>query len=183
MKKVCLLFMSLCILHTAFAQSSKKTTLPIHIGLGFGMDYGGMGFKVEYLPVKYLGIFGGLGYNFYSLGINGGLAFRPLPDVKLQPLVIAMYGYNGAIKISGSTTTLALNGLDDVSKTYYGFTTGVGGELKVGRKDNRLYLAVLYPFRSQTFRDNYDKVKNSPVIDTKGELLPITISIGFNWVL
>lgn len=108
---------------------------------------------------------------------------RPLPDAKIQPVAVAMYGYNGSIKISGNHQVLSAHGLDKVSKTYYGFTSGIGGELKVGRKDSRLYAAVLYPFRSKEFRDNYDLVKNSSVVDLNGDLLPVTFSIGFNWVV
>jgi hypothetical protein len=170
----------------ARAQSAASEPLPeskVHIGLGIGMDFGGMGIKVEYLPIKYVGVFGGLGYNFYAFGFNGGVHLRPLPDKKIQPLVLAMYGYNGVINIEGSNNQLAAAGLEGVNKTYYGFTTGLAGELKVGRKGNRLYLGVLYPFRNETFRQNYDKVLNSNRVTVKQELLPVTFSFGFNWAM
>ena len=171
---------------TATAQQGRpegEYVSKIHIGLGFGMEYGGIGPRVEYLPVKYVGIFGGAGYNFQSIGVNAGVALRPLPDCKIQPIAMAMYGYNGVIKIDGNTQTLAFIGLDGVSKTYYGLSVGLGGELKVGKRDNRLYAAIWRPFRSEEFETNYDKVQDSPYITNKGKVLPVTFSIGFNWAL
>ncbi len=155
----------------------------VHIGLGVGMEYGGIGPRVEFLPVKYVGLFAGAGYNFQSLGANVGIALRPLPDCKIQPIAMAMYGYNGVIKIDGNTQTLAFIGLDGVSKTYYGFSAGLGGEWKVGSRGNRLYAAVWRPFRSEEFETNYDKVQDSPYITNKGKVLPVTFSFGFNWAL
>jgi hypothetical protein len=58
-----------------------------HLGLGAGMDYGGLGFKAEYLPIKYLGIFGGVGYNLKDPGLNAGIHFRPFPMLNLNPLL------------------------------------------------------------------------------------------------
>lgn len=151
------------------------------IGPGVGMDYGGLGFKIEYLPVKYLGVLGALGYNFKDLGLNAGLQFRPLPDKFIQPLVLFMYGYNGVINIDGSEQQMTAMGLEGVNGTYYGFTTGIGGELRVGKaRKNRLYLGLLYPFRTKTFRDNYQKVTEHPQVSLSNKLLPVTFSFGFN---
>ncbi len=169
--------------HAQSATSKMSRESKVHIGLGLGMDFGGMGIKVEYLPVRYVGVFGGLGYNFSALGFNGGVHLRPLPDKKIQPLVLVMYGYNGVINIQGSNNQLAAAGLEGVNKTYYGFTAGIAGELKVGRKGNRLYLGVLHPFRNETFQQNYDKVRNSNQVTVKQELLPVTFSFGFNWAM
>lgn len=171
----------------AMAQQLKGPDIDyvskVHVGLGFGMEYGGMGPRVEYLPVKYVGIFGGAGYNFQSLGFNAGIALRPLPDAKIQPIAMFMYGYNGVIKIDGNSHSLAFVGLDGISKTYYGPSVGLSGELKVGKHGNRLYAAIWRPFRSKEFEDNYDKMKASPYVTQKNEVLPVTFSIGFNWAL
>ncbi len=188
MKKIflsCVLALSFLIGHTSSAADKKSDSTQkhalFHVGIGFGMDYGGLGLKVEYLPVKYIGVFGGVGYNFFRPAISGGVLLRPLPDAKIQPIALAMYGYNGGINIAHQGNNLALYDLEDVSKNYYGFSTGIAGELKMGRNENRLYLAVLYPFRSKEFRDNYDKVKASPVVDLKSDLLPVTFSLGFTF--
>lgn len=171
---------------TATAQQKNKGeeyVSKVHVGLGFGMEYGGMGFRVEYLPVKYVGIVGGAGYNFHDLGFNAGLALRPLPDCKVQPIAMVMYGYNGVIHIEGNNQAFANYDLEGISKTYYGLSAGLGGELKVGKRGNRLYAAIWRPFRSQEFETNYDRVQSSPYITEKGKVYPVTFSIGFNWAL
>jgi len=171
----------------AFAQKNKTPLndqySKFHLGLGAGLDYGGLGFKAEYLPVKYLGLFGSVGYNFRDPGLNAGVQFRPLPDAKFEPFLIAMYGYNATITVKGDKYLLDQYGLGGINKTYYGFTTGIGGELKVGRQKNRLYFGLLLPFRSKEFKDNYDIFKNNPYLQKKTEILPIGISIGFNWTI
>ena len=184
MKKTFLTFASSLLIVTAQAQSkgyNAEYVSKVHVGLGFGMDYGGLGLKAEYLPIKYVGVFAGLGFNFSDIGINGGVHLRPLPDKKIQPMAMFMYGYNGVIKIEGNNNQLQAVGLDGISKTYYGPSVGLGGELKVGKKDNRLYLGIWYPFRSKEFQDNYDKMMASHYLEVKNELLPITFSFGFNW--
>jgi hypothetical protein len=185
MKKVIITTVFTMLVFASFAQREERlqereetSAVPyeskLHLGIGAGLDYGGLGAKVEYLPVKYLGVFGGVGYNFLSLGINAGIQGRPLPDAKVQPIALLMYGYNGVINIKGYGGT---------TKTYYGLSAGLGGELKVGRRHNRLYIAVLYPFRSKEFKDDYDEIKRAPYIKLQSELLPVTFSFGFNWAL
>lgn len=166
--------------HVRAQQQVEKPTRAL-VGPGVGMDYGGLGFKIEYLAIKYVGIIGGLGYNFRGPGLNAGLQFRPLPDKAIQPLVLVMYGYNGVINIDGADTWMRNMGHEAVNRTYYGFTTGVGGELRVGKaRKNRLYVGILYPFRNKTFRDNYKKVLEHPHITLDNKLLPLTFSFGFN---
>ncbi|WP_235903499.1 hypothetical protein [Taibaiella lutea] len=165
----------------SYAQTQNNTPKKdskFHWGLGYGMDYGMSGIKAEYLPVKYLGAFVGLGYKFKdpSLGVNAGIQLRPLPDAKIQPLVMAMYGYNGIINVKYYTPV-------DVNKTYYGFSTGIGGELKIGGKEDiRLYLGLWLPFRSKEFKDNYDLIEKN-IRNLSDRTLPVGFSIGFNWAL
>lgn len=189
MKKISLALCCLLLCYASQAQYrynayNDEDNSRLHIGIGTGMDYGGIGFKIEYLPTKYLGVFGGVGYNLVGLGVNGGLQFRPLPDKKIQPILMAMYGYNGVLKITGSNNNnLQQYGLDGISKSYYGFSVGIGGELKVGHKGNRLYLGIWLPVRSQEFHDNYDIMRNSPYLTKQTDVLPIAYSIGFNFAL
>lgn len=194
MKKVIITTVVTTLAFASFAQrseripKSKTANLPpypsrLHIGLGFGLDYGGIGAKVEYLPVKYMGIFGGAGYNFLNVGFNIGIQGRPMPDAKVQPIALLMYGYNAVINVNGLHTNTVPISTDSYNKAYYGLSSGIGGELRLGRKGNRLYTALLYPFRSEEFKKNYDELKNTPYIKLESEVLPVTFSIGFNWVL
>lgn len=143
-------------------------------GIGLGMDYGGLGFKAEFIPVKYVGIFAGAGYNIARIGVNAGVSVKALPDSRLTPTVIGMYGYNAVIVVQGDA---------DRTRIYYGPTIGIGGELKVGRRHNKLYAAVLRPFRNKAFDTDYEAVKNDPSIDMKQGINPVTFSFGFNFAL
>ena len=144
----------------------------VYAGVGFGFDYGGIGAKLEFLPIDNVGLFAGAGYNLLSLGWNVGGAFRMAPHKKVSPNLMVMYGYNGVIL-----------GSDSYSKQYemtsYGVTFGLNLDIKVGRK-SKISTGLLVPIRSQKFRDNYDDAKNDSNMEIS-ELLPIGITIGFNF--
>jgi len=71
----------------------------ITMGIGLGLDYGGIGARIAYSPVKYLDVFGGLGFNFIGHGANGGLSYNILPGRSCIPVVNIMYGYNAVLRI------------------------------------------------------------------------------------
>src|SRR5688572_29109217 len=139
---------SLTILCSYGQENKKQARTVIYGGIGLGLDYGGMGFKIEYLPIKNIGIFAGAGLNLDQIGYNGGLSWKILPDKTSTPFVIVMYGYNAVLKV-----TSPFNGFPVLDKTYYGFTAGAGYDFHVGRKNNKVSLAILVPFRSQEFED------------------------------
>ncbi len=143
-------------------------------GPGTGLDFGGIGLKLEVVPFPFLGIFGGAGYNFKGLGFNGGLSFKVLPKNKVTPTLQAMYGYNAVIVVKDA---------DRYSKTYYGPSVGAGLDWKVGRAPNKLFFAVYFPFRSEQYQKDLDALKSNPMIKFDNEPLPIAISIGFQFGL
>lgn len=106
--------------HEGNAQFNEQ----VFFGIGVGFDYGGFGIRTEYQPVKYMGIFGGLGYNLSDPSFNVGVSFKILPDKMVIPVVTAMYGYNGVIKVPYQ------------GDTYYGFTPGIGCE--INRKEIKI---------------------------------------------
>ena len=145
----------------------------VYFGIGMGLDYGGVfGGKIEYLPVKQVGLFGGLGYNLLSAGWNVGATVKLLPDSRVSPNLIAFYGYNGVSKIEGAS---------EYNMTSYGVTVGGNLDIMLGRRGNKLSIGLFVPIRSKKFMDNYDLIKNSPNIELENDLLPIAISVGFNW--
>ncbi len=187
MRITCMVFLSLFFAgNSLFAQEENAEATSSDLktpndnaffGFGAGLDYGGIiGIKLEYLPVKHLGIFGGLGYNLAIISGNVGLAYKILPDNKTCPNIIAFYGCNGSFK-----------GEDSYASQYdmnsYGLTLGVSLDIITGQKGNKLSLGLLFPIRSQKFMDNYDKAKNDPNLEIKGELIPIGISVGYNFRL
>lgn len=174
LKRTCLFCCLILISYHSWAQSSGPQ---VFVGIGGGFDYGGLGGKLEFLPDRHVGVFGGLGYNLLSLGWNAGASYKILPDKTVCPQVIAMYGYNGVFK-----------GTDDYTSQYnmtsYGMTVGAGVDvLTGGASGNKLSVSILVPFRTQKFMDNYDTVKDDSNVDLKNKLLPIGISFGFNFNL
>jgi hypothetical protein len=157
---------------TASAQTDKEGFQQAYLGVGFGLDYGGLGIKAELLPSKYISIFGGAGYNLAELGYNAGVFIRPLPGNKIVPVVTAMYGYNGVIKIQNRP---------DLSKVYYGLTVGAGCEIHTV-KEHKWSLLLLVPFRNQAFHDYYQQLKDTGY-EFKPGPIPIAFSVGYNFAL
>jgi len=170
-KIICLVSIFLFVGKSLYAQSGEQS---IYIGPGFGMDYGGFGAKVEYLPVKHLGVFGGVGYNLLSLGWNVGATFKMLPYKKVSPNLIAFYGYNGVTKTKGASY---------YNMTSYSVTVGANLDIAISRKGHKISVGLFVPIRTDKFMDNYDAMKADPNIEINNELLPIAISVGFNFRL
>jgi hypothetical protein len=153
---------------------AKEPESPLNVGLGLGMDYGGLGVKFSAFPVKYFGLFGGAGYNLVKAGLNGGAILRVLPAKKVCPYVTGMYGYNGVILVQNA---------DQYNKVYYGPTFGGGIELHFRSNQNFMNFGLLVPLRSQKFYDDWDVVKSLPGITNVSDPLPFGISIGYHFKL
>ncbi len=147
-----------------------------YLGIGLGLDYGGFGIKFEYIPVKHFALFGGAGYNLASISGNAGVAYKILPDKKLCPNILMMYGYNGVFKGEDSYAA-------KYDMTSYGFTLGVSLDILSVGKGNKFTVALLVPFRSKKFMDNYDAAKNDSNLEIKQALLPVAFSLGYNFKL
>jgi hypothetical protein len=156
------------------SPSPEKANHNLYIGLGVGFDYGGIGFRPEFLPVKFLGIFGGVGYNFGGFGYNIGASFKVLPNEKVTPTVCGMYGYNAVIKIKNG------NSLSSNTTIYYGPTFGAGMEVKLGKAKNKLAMSLLLPVRSSEFKTDYDYAKAHYGLS---DMSPVGFSIGYNLAL
>ncbi|MBA5791788.1 hypothetical protein H1R17_11235 [Flavobacterium sp. xlx-214] len=154
----------------AHAQENNQ----LYMGPGIGLDYGGIGAKIEYLPIKNIGVFAGLGYNLLGIGWNVGATYKIMPTKKVSVNPMVFYGYNGGSKV---------NGLPDYDMISYGVTAGVNIDFKMGKKGNKLSAGVFVPFRSQKFMDNYDAMKNDYRVVLQTELLPIAVGVGYNFRL
>lgn len=142
-----------------------------NFGLGIGLDYGGIGGRLTYLPTPAVGLFAGLGYNFAGAGYNFGGVIRLAPDKRVVPGLYAMYGYNAALRITGST---------EVNKSYYGPSFGFGLEIK-GRNNsqNHLNLELLLPIRPAAFQNDIDRYRSMGVDLTSPP--PVSFSIGYHF--
>jgi len=163
---VCLLYFES---HIYGQEVSKK-----YFGFGLGLDYGGYGGKIEFLPVKNFGIFGSLGYIFFREGWNLGFTCKILPLKKVSPNLLYFYGFNGALIVEGAS---------HFNTVSYGVTVGANLDIKVNNKGDKFSLGFFIPMRSSNFLDRYNEVKNNGSISMKNELLLYTISLGFNFVI
>jgi hypothetical protein len=141
----------------------------VNFGMGIGVDYGGIGGRVSIFPIHNIGVFGAVGYNLHKAGYNVGAILRILPKQKICPVIMAMYGYNGVIIVSGT---------DEYNKTYYGPTFGAGMEIRFKNFQNYLNIETLIPIRSQAWRRDIDFLKNN--LNDFVEPSPVLISIGYH---
>src|SRR5262245_51836258 len=118
-----------------------------------------------------IALFGCLGYNFETAGFNAGAKLRLLPDKKVVPMIIAMYGYNGVIVVYGA---------DQYNKTYYGPSIDNGIESHSRNDENFFTFELFIPFRPTSFDRDINALQNNPSIDI-GEPLPFTFSVGYHF--
>src|SRR5215203_582000 len=168
-KTILLLFIICVQFNNAIAQNQQKAL----IGIGAGLDYGGLGVKAEFQPISHLGAFAGFGYNFASPAYNAGLSFKLTPGRKICPTLVAMYGYNAAIKLDYGNGTR-------YSKTYYGPSIGAGIETLTRDGKKNWTFEIFLPLRSSAFHTEYDALKDSGV-EFNPDILPITFTVGYNF--
>jgi hypothetical protein len=141
-------------------------------GVGIGLDYGGLGGRITYLPVKRLGLFFAGGYAFAGFGYNAGFHLRAAPDKRVSFIANLMYGYNAAIQVSGAP---------QFDKLYYGASITAGVMLRSRRDENNFFTIELgVPFRSQAFDNDYTSLRNNPSV-RMGPVSPVTFSLGYHF--
>ncbi|HYG20002.1 MAG TPA: hypothetical protein VD816_13785 [Ohtaekwangia sp.] len=157
-----------------FAQDVDADDMPEavpngSIGIGLGLDYGGIGLKVNVPFTPRMAFLFGGGYNLNGIGLNGGFAIHLAPpDAKVQPALIGLYGYNAVIIVEGSST---------FNKTYYGPSFGFA--LEFHGKKNFFNAGLLIPIRPASFNDDMDRLKSNGV--HFGSVSPVAISLGYHF--
>ncbi len=165
---VFLLFITLPLQAQDLTSPSKNQ---VDIGIGIGMDYGGIGIRGTYLPINKLGLFASAGYNLNGLGFNAGAQWL-FPKRRHAFFLTGMYGYNAV---------MVLTEVIEDKATYYGVSIGGGYQLHVGNKGNYWNWELLIPIRNSNFHDDYDTLQK---IGAKpGDFLPVTFSVGFHFKL
>jgi len=180
MKRLFFFFSLMLLTSLSFAQNyTRYDDIPeqesvMNVGLGIGMDYGGIGGRITFLPVKRLAVFAGVGYALVNFGYNLGAQLRIIPDKNFCPTFGVMYGYNGIIKVQNAST---------YDKIYYGTSLSGGIEMHFGGKQNFMNVELIVPFRSQAFYDDWDKLKQNSSVSIQSDPLPIAFSIGYHFAL
>lgn len=162
-----------CFLLISLYGNAQDERQKSYFGLGLGIDYGGIGGRVEFQPVNAIGLFVGFGYNLATPAFNGGVSIKTAPNKRFCPVFVGMYGYNAAIKIKRAYGS-------DVSESYYGVTAGAGFELYNKTFRNRLLVEILGPFRSSKFKKDYENYKRQGA-NFAQKPMDVLFTIGYNW--
>jgi hypothetical protein len=153
-------------------ESLEQTHRAGDVGIGLGLDYGGIGARVGGLVSPGVELFLGVGYNIAEIGWNAGGLFRLAPDKRVCPTLTAMYGYNAVIVIKGPG--------QDLEKVYRGPSFGGGLEVKSRSSDNFWHFQLFVPIRSSEYKDDIDALDNDANIEMT-KPWPITISVGYHF--
>ena len=145
------------------------------LGIGFGLDYGGLlGLKIAYLPIPYVSVFAAGGYYLFGFGWNTGLTIHILPSTSrytIRPNIKIMYGVNGGTMVVGASA---------YNKVFYGFAPGAGLEFMFGpHKKNGLDLDINYPIHGPDFQEQIDKINRETTAHVN-KPLAVTFSLGFH---
>lgn len=158
----------------AFGQSAgSDSEVPSKgdFGFGVGVDYGGFGGRVNVQATPVLGIMFGGGYNLAGFGYNVGLNARLSPDKRVVPVLLAMYGYNAVIRVTGSL---------DVREIYYGPSFGAGVQFKSRKNPKNFFnVELLVPARPAKYEQSLNFYK-SVGVDFSSEPLPVSFSFGYH---
>jgi hypothetical protein len=162
-----ILFIILMIPFLVEAQHITKIE-KVDLGLGVGLDYGGIGVRGTYYIEPHVGVFGSVGYAVSNstvakgMGYNVGGRLRLRPDSWFCVVAGGMYGYNGIIRdVMGSTI-------------YYGPSAFIGIETHHRRTPIYVNAELIVPFRSNEYNRN---------VKTGDDPSPIGFSLGCHMVL
>ncbi len=142
------------------------------LGLGFGLDFGGIGTNILLYPQKNIGLFGGVGYALAGVGLNGGIKIRFMPHKRLDPYILGMYGYNSSIYVMNAT---------QFNKLFNGTTVGLGMDIHPSKNKGYWAFAIHIPFRGSDVKTYVDNLKNYYGVEFRNVLLPIWISAGYRF--
>jgi hypothetical protein len=152
-----------------FSQPSRKTNL----GIGGGLDYGGLGGQLSYLPIERIALFGAAGYNLNTVGYNFGVKVNFPAEKRVELHITGMYGYNAVLIVKGNTTN---------KTTYYGPSIGAGLNLKSRKTVGSFWsFELLLPFRVKEFHDAIDSLKQLGY--DVNEPLPVGFSVGYHFLI
>lgn len=144
-------------------KSAREYTSKFSAGVGYGFDYGGIGFRFTALPAGPVSFFGGTGYNLAELGYNVGMELKIAPYKRSTAFASAMYGCNAVIVGDGAGIP---------SETFYGPSFGLGAKWGAGKSTKNYWSGqFIFPIRSQDFKTKI-----------AGEwTFPVHFSIGFHF--
>lgn len=148
------------------------------LGIGFGLDYGGIGGNLLAYPQRNIGLFVGAGYALAGVGFNCGIKARIITknySYPLAPFIVGMYGYNAVIKVSNA---------EHLNKIFFGPTVGFGFDLHPRNLSGGYFsFGFLLPIRGDEVNNYIQNLEDNHNVTFERELLPFGISIGFRVVI
>jgi hypothetical protein len=163
------ILLSLVFLPLAGQENDGVRRGGINAGIGFGLDYGGIGGRLAYQPLTAIGLFAGAGYNLNDIVYNFGVKSPLFTNNIMELYLTGMYGYNAVLLVSGAVTK---------RQTFYGFSAGGGVEWHITRRTFWNF-ELLIPFRNPSFKHDIDSLKDSGV--DINEPLPLCLSVGYHF--
>lgn len=170
------LILVLCtaLLCTGLLKAQDRTFNHFDIGMGMGINYGGLGWSFAYAPIPFVSIEGNFGYNIVEPVAGGAINVYIIPkdNTKTYSLAVkSIYGYNAVLKVVGG---------DLESKSFYGLSFGLSNEIRFGsRKRSGINLDLIVPIRSSEVGEYYDELVDYGYEMT--ELFPIAMSLGYHF--
>ena len=165
----------------SLAQTPFQASTPldqVSIGIGAGLDYGGIGGNLNYYPTKSIGLFAGLGYAIAGVGVNGGLKFRYIPkkpEARVRPYGLAMYGYNAGIAVLNASQH---------NKLFYGPSFGAGIDLhRSSQKPGYWSISIFVPIRKPEVKEYIEMLENEYGASFQNLLFPVAVSIGYKIII
>lgn len=135
------------------------------LGIGLGMDFGGIGLRGSAYLGENVDLFGGVGYALAGVGYNVGFIFGFTPKERVHPTLSAMFGTNAGLL---SETNPSQN------EMFLGPSFGAGIKIRgKGNPMNYFHLQVVFAVLSEDF---YNKVNQSNARETGG---PVFLSLGY----
>jgi len=167
--------------------SAQKADPPVQridlstLGVGFGLEYAGIGVNFTTSLHKNIAIFGSVGM-LYDFEFSTGIKARLISEKKISrinPFVVGMYGVN---------TVVAYKSLSPTSKSSYnsynGISCGIGMDFSFNRRKTGYWsAALLVPLTISGHRGHVSYSEWKKNTSFKSQSLPALFSIGYKIIL
>jgi hypothetical protein len=157
-------------------SSFERKIDKVSVGIGLGLDYGGIGINLTAYPIKYVGLFAGMGTNIIGFGFNAGAKFRYVSrSTTISPYATVMHGYNTVILVENASR---------YNKVFYGITYGLGMDFRLSSRSNNYFsLGLAIPQRGSDVQKYFDDLKLNHGVVFNNELPAVQISLGYRFRL
>jgi hypothetical protein len=145
------------------------------VGLGLGLDYGGIGVNLQACLGNSFALSAGVGNSFAGLGYNVGIKVKKNAEKAtngLLPYATLLYGINSIIYVQN---------MGSYNKMFAGVTPGLGLDIRLSKRSlSCLSIGLIFPIRKPQVQQYIDELKSKGVVFGK-QLQNVAISVGFRF--